>query len=996
MTAVGRAYLKILPSLTGLYRTVVKEVRDVERAAPPVRLRVEFQFTELLRDIRFVVREIERQRIMLPANVDTRLAALEVERFRREESGRDIGLRVSLDRSLGDTVRSLGSLDQAVTRTTTGVSGLGASIGALGQVGQGFTRSTASITRHSAAVGTSTLRYAALAAAAGQMVTVLSGLGGAAVAASGSLLLLPAAGLAAAAALAVLRLGTSGMSEAFAAADPAAFAEAIAKMPPEMQATARAAREIQTEFGQLRLDVQGRLFAGLGREVSALGALHLPAVRTGLGEMADALNSSARGFASWGREARTVSDVGLILDNSARSMSALSGGVAPVLSGLRDIAAVGSDFLPALSEGLAEGATSFGAFIANARQTGELAGWISGGLSALGELATLLGNIVRIIGAVFAAANTGGVSLLGNLNALTGSLAAFLSTGAGSVALQQIFSGLQAVTSAFLPLLTAVGDAIVRYVAPAIEQLGPVVGVAFGILASAAAPAGQILAALAPLAGVAAQALASLLVPALTAVSGIAAELAPAVAELVSEVVGGGIGEAIRTLTPSLLELARAAAPLIVQFGQLLVQALRIAAPALASLLRVLTPVAAAIGGTLLDALAAALPLVGQLAEIWAQVMLAGLQAALPVLPVVVEVVRQLAGVLSTGLATATPHLVELGRLLGETLLIALQGLLPILPQLAQAWMTLWSEGLLPNYPLLLRLAVEVLPALIQMITAVVPLVVQAAGVLATWGGMIAVLTARFQDDLFPVLRFLLYDVVIPIFGSVVSTVSGALRLLQGIVSVAMGILSGDWSRAWSGLRDIVSGAFALIRGAADLATGGLITLIGSLPGRLLGALGDLGGLLTEAGRNLIRGLIRGIESMLSAVKAKLTQLTNLLPSWKGPPARDRILLRDNGVLIMRGLVAGFEREEPRVRRYLSDLTGAIPAQVATPAATGTAITTGAQSAAPGASAGNGTAELSVFLDAVTRLANRPIVVQVDSTEIARATADGARVLARR
>ncbi|WP_052684694.1 hypothetical protein [Lentzea aerocolonigenes] len=967
MTAIGHAYLKIMPSFVGIGRAVTKAVREAEREAPKVQLDAEVRRADLVRQIRTAAREAEQQRVTLPTLADTGPAGRELDLFRRAESGKDIDLRVTLDKSLGTAVRALGSLDQSVNR------------------------STASITRHTATVGTSTLRYAALAAAAGQLVTVLGGLGGAAVAASGSLLLVPAAGLTAAAALAVLRMGTSGLADAFAETDPAAFAEAIAKMPPHMQATARAVREIQGEFGTLRLDVQQRLFAGLAREVSDLGALHLPAVRTGLGEMADALNLSARGFASWGRESRTVNDVRLILDNSSRSMSALAGGVSPVLSGLRDIAAVGSGFLPALAEGLAQGATNFGEFIGHARQTGQLAGWISSGLSTLGELFTLLGNILQIIGAVFMAANSGGVSLLGNLNTLTGALAAFLSTGEGSVALQQIFSGLRAVTAAFLPLLLAVGNAIVTYVAPAIEQLGPVIGVAFGTLAAAAEPAGRILAALAPLAGVAAQALASVLVPALTAVSGVAAELAPAIAELVAEVVGGGLAGAIRELTPSLIELARAAAPLIVQFGRLLVQALQIAAPALASLLRVLTPVAAAIGGTLLDALAAALPLVGQLADLWAQVLLAGLQAALPVLPVVVEVVRQLADVLGNGLATATPQLVELGRLLGETLLIALQGLLPILPPLAEAWMRVWSEGLLPNYPLLLRLVVEVLPALVQMITAVVPLVTQAADVLATWGGMAAMVSARFQDDLFPVLRFLLNEIVIPIFGNIVSTVSGALRILQGIMSVAMGLVTGDWSRAWSGVRDIVSGALQFVRGAADIMVGGLITLLGSLPGRMIGALGDLNGLLVEAGKNLIRGLIRGIDAMIGYLRDKLRQVTNLLPSWKGPPARDRVLLRDNGVLIMRGLVDGFAREEPAVRRYLSGLTERIP-ELPAPRS---ALPAGLDSRGAAAQQVS-TADLSKFLDAVTALSDRPIVVQVGTTEIARATADGARVLSRR
>ncbi|GGU46841.1 hypothetical protein [Lentzea flava] len=215
---------------------------------------------------------------------------------------------------------------------------------------------------------------------------------------------------------------------------------------------------------------------------------------------------------------------------------------------------------------------------------------MSAGLSAVGDFLTTIANLGRIVFTVLSAANTHGASLFATLSALTGSMLAFLRSAEGTVALQQFFGGLNAAASGLLTLLQAVGRAFASDTVPAVGQLGASLGQAFTLLAAGAKPAAEILAVLAPLAGVAAQALASVLVPALGAVSGIAAELAPVVGELVQELVGGALADGIRELTPDLLELARAAKPLVAAIGRLLVQAVRTAVPALSALLEALTP----------------------------------------------------------------------------------------------------------------------------------------------------------------------------------------------------------------------------------------------------------------------------------------------------------------------------------------------------------------------------------------------------------------------
>jgi hypothetical protein len=51
---------------------------------------------------------------------------------------------------------------------------------------------------------------------------------------------------------------------------------------------------------------------------------------------------------------------------------------------------------------------------------------------------------------------------------------------------------------------------------------------------------------------------------------------------------------------------------------------------------------------------------------------------------------------------------------------------------------------------------------------------------------------------------------------------------------------------------------------------GGLLSWFASLPSRILDALGDLGGLLLQAGKNIIRGLVDGITAGFDWVKDKL------------------------------------------------------------------------------------------------------------------------------
>ncbi|GAB3467082.1 phage tail protein [Actinophytocola sediminis] len=63
-----------------------------------------------------------------------------------------------------------------------------------------------------------------------------------------------------------------------------------------------------------------------------------------------------------------------------------------------------------------------------------------------------------------------------------------------------------------------------------------------------------------------------------------------------------------------------------------------------------------------------------------------------------------------------------------------------------------------------------------------------------------------------------------------------------------------------------VAGWFASVRDGAIRKLGELVEWVKGLPGRILSALGDLGSLLVDAGKNILRGLLNGLKSMADAV----------------------------------------------------------------------------------------------------------------------------------
>lgn len=163
-------------------------------------------------------------------------------------------------------------------------------------------------------------------------------------------------------------------------------------------------------------------------------------------------------------------------------------------------------------------------------------------------------------------------------------------------------------------------------------------------------------------------------------------------------------------------------------------------------------------------------------------------------------------------------------------------------------------------------------------------------------------------------------DLVKRVFHDVTAAVSDAVSWIRGHWPMLLGILTGPIGMAtvfivqhW---HQILSGAQAMV---SDV-----VSFFESLPGRILGALGDLGSLLWNAGASIIHGLLSGLESAWNDVAGWVSNVAGWIANLKGPLPKDRRLLVPHGQAIMDGLVSGLDSRMPRLTAQMGRTTAAI------------------------------------------------------------------------
>src|SRR5690606_20800431 len=105
--------------------------------------------------------------------------------------------------------------------------------------------------------------------------------------------------------------------------------------------------------------------------------------------------------------------------------------------------------------------------------------------------------------------------------------------------------------------------------------------------------------------------------------------------------------------------------------------------------------------------------------------------------------------------------------------------------------------------------------------------------------------------------------------------------------------------------KTMVSNAISALRTAVTSHVSKVVSTVKSIPGKIKSAMSGAKSWLVNAGKNIIRGLINGVQNMIGSLKAKFNSITNMIPDWKGPETVDVRLLEPAGEALMISLDRG-------------------------------------------------------------------------------------------
>lgn len=351
------------------------------------------------------------------------------------------------------------------------------------------------------------------------------------------------------------------------------------------------------------------------------------------------------------------------------------------------------------------------------------------------------------------------------------------------------------------------------------------------------------------------------------------------------------------------------------------VQALAPAMPALGQAFGAVATVA----GSLLAAIA---PLVAQLVEGLAPIfqqlvpilvpVIEQLGAALlPVIqalvPVISEIIAQLAPIISEYLPQILPPIVSLVQTLASALIPAIQLVGQVMQWLMPLVMASWN-GIMST----VTGAIQVIKGIIETVLAVIKGDWSGAwnGIKTIGEGIWNIIKGQFGifgDKIMSLASTAwngVWNTVKSVWNSITSTVSGSISGVRNLISNGWSAVMSISSSMWSGIVSTVSSWIS-----------SMLNTVRNIPSSIRNVFSGAGSWLWNAGVSIIKGLLNGISSMFSSVKNKLSSLTNMLPSWKGPAPVDKVLLTPAGELIMQGLIKGLESQYGAVRSSLQGLT---------------------------------------------------------------------------
>ncbi|MCY0921661.1 MULTISPECIES: phage tail protein [Streptomyces] len=745
--------------------------------------------------------------------------------------------------------------------------------------------------------------------------------------------------------------------------------------------------EVKAALSGLQDTISANFWKKAAEPIRAVVDDLLPRFRDGVAQTATELGGFFGSFATNLGTALSPA-LGQMFADLSGSIAVATAGTDTFASIIATLGQVGTSYLPALAGWFVQISEQFDSFLKRKGEAG-LKAEIDEGIQALQDLGSVLYNTGGILAGVARAAEAAGGSSLGTLagtlerihatvdspgfqEGLTGVFVAAheamnqIATISGP-AVKQFFIELGQLAETILPQVgTIIGTALeavasalaqpavtdgvtamfdgiqaaVQSLAPAMAPIGAALGTLMTVVGAFASMLGPLVsAALVPLAQ-AFTALAPAVIPIIAllggALTGVLQQLAPILAQLVP-VIGAALGVAFSALAAILPPVAQlfttimtAVAPLVASLIEGLAPILPLLASAFSAIVTAVTPVVSLLFQLVSAVITPLIPLVEYIVSACLPPLVDAFkrvsEAVQPFLQALIQVVNFIMPVLVPALKFVADFIIG-------SLAMALDGIVLVITGVLDVIMGVWEvfAGIFTgDWDRAWQGIKQIFGGIWDMIVGLFEIVIN-IGIFGVLKKGMALIKALWTGG---------WGVIKTFFIGIWDAIKGGLGLawtaVRSYIDDGLRSLRGTWSSGWNAIKQFfidawnsikekaVSGARSLWEAIKD-GVEQSIKFVRELPGKAKEALSDLGSTLVSAGKELIKGLIRGITSMFGGVKESLGSLTDKLKDWKGPPKKDRVLLTPAGKLIIRGFVKGLESEYGSVRRSLSGLTASIP-----------------------------------------------------------------------
>lgn len=192
------------------------------------------------------------------------------------------------------------------------------------------------------------------------------------------------------------------------------------------------------------------------------------------------------------------------------------------------------------------------------------------------------------------------------------------------------------------------------------------------------------------------------------------------------------------------------------------------------------------------------------------------------ILPVIIKLIEQIMPLITDIITTIMPILIDLITTIIPPIMQIIESVLPPLIEVIEAVLPLFKtviELLMPIIQLFLDLAVPIIDLTIKAIAPLIKIIVELMDeVLAPLKPLITEVAKAFKKVLQPVI-----EVITPVIKALASVMSGALGgafdfignqvkvisgVFRGLIDFIGGVFTGNWEKAFGGLKDIVKNIF--------------------------------------------------------------------------------------------------------------------------------------------------------------------------------------------